>query len=161
MTDDEFKQKLSEVAEWVIPATERETTPAAKKRAGRKSAEQKYQEEHEEVFLNMFEGKNPTMPMMLTKLKIVAVDCEDCGQHCPDGRHTENKRFDTNRPHWRKRCVTCKKNQNPWTGEYDLNSQQSASVWADYLRKTNPRYVKKADQIDCEATNSADQKQAD
>lgn len=146
MTDDEFKQKLSEVAEWKIPDTPRETSLNQKKKRGRKSEEEKFQEAHEIIFRDIHGDVNPTYAPMITKIKCQPVDCEDCGKHCPNGRKTEYKHYDTNRSHWRRRCVTCEKNQNPFTGEYDLSSQKSSSVWADWLRKTNPRYIKKAEQ---------------
>jgi hypothetical protein len=145
LTDDEFKKKLSEVAEWVIPETPRETSLNQKKKRGRKSAEEEFQEAHEEIFLEIHEGRNPTYPPMITRVKCQPVDCEDCGKHCENGRRMEIKQYDTNRIHWRKRCVTCEKNENPWTGEFDLTPQKAATEWAGWLRKTNPRYVKKAE----------------
>lgn len=136
MKDDEFKQKLSEVAEWKIPDTPRETSLNAKKTRGRKSAEEEYQAAHEEAFLEMFNGSNPTYPPMLVKLKIQPVDCGDCGQHCENGRVVESKFYETKDiPHWRKKCVTCGRWENPVTDQFDIeNGTESSVVWSDFLR---------------------------
>lgn len=143
-----FEQKLSEVAEWKIPENQQETSANAKKKRGRKSEEEKYQAAHEEIFMEIHGGVNPTLTPLLTNVKCKPVDCEDCGQHCPNGRVKEMKQYDTNRRHWRQRCVTCDKQQNPWTGEFDLSNQKASHEWSVWLRKTNPRYVKVADRQD-------------
>ena len=83
MKQEDFKQKLSEVAEWKIPETPRETSLNAKKKRGRKSNEDEYMELREEMFYEEFGGVNPTYPPMLTKLKRSATICDDCGDHCP------------------------------------------------------------------------------
>jgi len=142
MNDEEFKKRLSEVAEWVIPKTV--TEKALKKKRGPKPQEEKYQEEHQEVFLDMFNGVNPTTPIAVIKIKIAAVDCEDCGRHCENGRKTETKRYNTHEPHWRKACVTCKMSQNPFTGEWDVPSSRSALVWHDWWRIYNIKKYKKS-----------------
>jgi hypothetical protein len=145
MTNDEFKQKLSEVAEWKLPDTPREASLNAKKKRGRKSAEEKYQDEHEEVFMELFEGTNPTYAPMLTRVKRCAVTCE-CGRICSNGCEKEAKLCQTkDKAVWRWKCKTCGMTQDPYTGEYTLTAQKASIVWGEYLRKCNPVYVKIAE----------------
>lgn len=148
MDDELFKQKLSEVADWRLPDTPRETSLNAKKRRGRKSAEEKYQEAHEETFLEMFEGVNPTYAPMLVKVKVQAVTCEDCGDHCANGRQVELKYYATkDKPHWRRKCVTCKHWENPVTKQFDIdNGTDSSIIWTDFLRDSKGAYKTKKNQ---------------
>lgn len=144
MNNAEFKSKLSEVAVWKIPDTPRETSLNAKKKRGRPSKEELYQEEHEEVFLELFNGENPTYAPMIVKLKIAAVECNDCGRLCENGCHKEKKLYDTaNKPHWRERCLTCNKARNPYTGAFDLTIAQASVVWNSYLRDSKGIYASK------------------
>jgi hypothetical protein len=140
MDNELFKQKLSEVSNWKLP----EITPTgpAKPKRGRKSKEDEYQEAREEMFFDEFGNINPTFPPQLVNLKVQAVDCGDCGEHCPNGRVVETKFYDTkDKPHWRKKCVTCGHWKNPVTGEFDLkNGTESSIVWTDFLRDTKQIY---------------------
>jgi hypothetical protein len=141
MTNDEFKQKLSEVAEWKLPDTPRETSLNQKKKRGRKSAEEKYQDEHQEVFLELFEGVNPTYAPMLTKVKRCAITCDDCGEHCPNGRNKEAKLQEKNgKAAWRQKCLTCNKYQNPFNGKFELTGQAASIKWNDFMRETKGAY---------------------
>ena len=133
-----FKQRLTEVAEWRIPKIK----PTASERragAGRPSKEEQYLEIHEEAFIEMFAGENPTQALELVKVKRCAEDCEDCGRHCEQGRDLENRKFFTYEPHWRKRCLTCGMNQNPYTKKFDLNNTDASGVWNLFLRKIPTR----------------------
>lgn len=145
MDDKLFKQKLSEVAEWKIPDTPRETSLNAKKRRGRKSDEEKYQEEHEQVFMELFDGVNPTYAPMITKLKTQGCDCTDCGRFCDQGRRVEFKHFDTNgTPHWRGSCKTCGLWEDPYTGEFTLTSGTESSIkWQTFHKETKGKYLSK------------------
>lgn len=141
MDDKEFRRRLSEVADWIIPETTRETSLNAKKTRGKKSNEDIYCESREQMFLEEFGGVNPTYPPMLTKVKTAAVDCEDCGRHCANGRKKEAKIHESNNKiHWRTRCVTCNVTKNPYTGEFDLPPGQSSIIWNDFLRQTSSTY---------------------
>lgn len=136
MKDEEFRQRLSEVAEWTIPDTPRETSLNAKKKRGRKSAEEKYQDEHEEIFMEMFQGTNPTYPPMLTKIKHASITCE-CGRVCDNGCEKEAKLYQTKtKNHWRVKCKTCNMTQDPYTGKFDLSPQKASVVWHSFLRET-------------------------
>lgn len=144
MDDAEFKRRLSEVAEWKLPDTPRETSLNQKKKRGRKSAEEKYQDEHEEVFMELFEGVNPTYAPMLLKVKCQPTDCVKCGQHCPNGRQEEKKLYEANKKkHWRTRCVTCGKTENPYTGKFDLTNGNASAVWNSFVRDTKGAYKSK------------------
>lgn len=146
MDDEEFRKRLSEVAEWRIPKTEKEQTIGAKKRRGRKSNDELYMELREEIFHEEFDGINNTVPPMLVRVKVAGTICEDCGEYCPEGRHKEKKLYETggkkNR-HWRERCITCDRQCNPFTGKYDLTNQKASGVWAGYLRETKGMYKTK------------------
>ena len=144
MNDEEFKRRLTEVAEWKIPDTPRETSLNAKKKRGRKSAEDEYQEQREEMFFEEFGGVNPTYAPMITKLKVQGCGCEDCGRFCTEGRTVETKQYESNNiKHWRKRCVTCDHSQNPYTQEFDLKSAEASAVWNIFLRDRKGKYKSK------------------
>lgn len=144
MKDDEFKQKLSEVAEWRIPETVTGTKDGkAKKhrRPGRPSAEDLFLEQQEELFLEQTGGVNPTFPPQITKLKTCSTTCEDCGKFCENGRHAEKKLYQTGaKKNWRERCLTCRKFKNPFTGKFDLTYSQAPLVWTDYLKERKGTY---------------------
>lgn len=143
MDDKEFRQRLSEVAEWKIPKTEQEQTIGAKRRRGRKSNEERYMELREEIFQQEFDGHNPTIAPMLIRIKHTPITCDDCGELCNNGRQKEKKLYETGgkkNSHWRERCITCNRSKNPFTGKFDLSAQQASAVWTSYLRETKGMY---------------------
>lgn len=147
MDDKEFRRKLSEVAEWKIPETPRETSLNAKKKRGRKSNEDEYMELREEIFLEEFGGVNPTYPPMLTKVKPSATTCE-CGRVCETGCQKEAKLYTSKgKNHWRWKCHTCGMTQDPYTGEFCLNSQKASVVWNSFLRETKGAYASKGNLV--------------
>lgn len=140
MTNDEFKKRLSEVAEWEIPKLNATEIKLAKKR-GRPSQEELYQDEHEQEFMAIFEGVNPTATPRLIKVKIQPCTCNDCGEHCPNGRHKEKKIYEANgNRHWRERCLTCGLSQNPFSKKFDLSVAEASSRWANYWRDVKGVY---------------------
>ena len=146
MDNEEFKRRLSEVAEWKLPDTPRETSLNAKKKRGRKSNEEQYMELREEIFHEEFGGVNQTYPPMLVRLKCQPVDCEDCGNSCPNGRKKETKLYETGAKktrNWRERCITCGLHKNPFTGKFELSSQESSYVWTEWLRDRKGEYKSK------------------
>jgi hypothetical protein len=135
MNNEEFKRKLNEVAEWHIPKIKLNGTERRKLR-GRLSNEDKYQDEHEQIFFEIFGGVNPTTTPEITKVRRAACTCEDCGKHCPNGREKEAKLYETNgKKHWREKCLTCKLSMNPRTGVFDLPNATAASEWNGWIRK--------------------------
>lgn len=144
MKDEEFKAKLSEVAVWKLPESPQEDTKNQRKKRGRKTAEELYQEAHEQVFLDLFNGVNPSAPPMLLKLKN-ACDCTDCGQHCPEGRDMTIKRHTSNGiGHWRERCNTCGFSKNPYTGRFDIDGTEASIKWNSFLKDTKGAYKTEA-----------------
>ena len=148
MKDDEFKQKLSEVAEWEIPKLSQTEIKEARQRArGRRSNEELYQEEHEQVFLELFEGVNPTYPPNLTKIKHAPTICE-CGRVCSDGCEKEAKLYQKGKEkYWRWKCKSCGMTQDPYTGEYKLDSIKASVVWNSFLRDTKGAYASKGNKV--------------
>jgi hypothetical protein len=140
MTKDELKQKLSEVAEWRQPRISISDVKRGEQKArgkGRPSREEMYQEEHEEVFADLFKGINPTHPPELVKVYIKPVDCEDCGQHCPNGRQTEIKFYKAvpkHIAHRRDRCLVCNKYKDPNTGEYTLSQGPACQTFLNWAK---------------------------
>ena len=140
MNNDEFKKRLSEIAEWEIPKlTETDLKPIRKK--GRPSEEELYQNEHEQIFMEIYNGVNPTHTPKLGKVKIQPVTCDDCGEHCPNGRRKEKKVYEANgNKHWREKCITCGMSQNPFTKKFDLTVAEASSRWANYWRDVKGVY---------------------
>ena len=147
MKDEEFRKRLSEVADWVIPKTERETSLNAKKKRGRKSAEDQYMEYCEEIFHEQHGGINPTIAPMLLRVKRSAETCRDCGQHCPNGRQTEAKLHTKGKKSaWREKCLTCGMFQNPFNGRFELTGSAASIKFNDFMRDTKNKYKTKGNQ---------------
>lgn len=144
MDDTEYRKKLSEVAEWTLPklsATDTKESLKKRRGRGRPTDEQRYQDAHEEIFLEVHNGINPSHAPVLLKTKNTACTCEDCGDICPEGRKKEKKLYETSgKRNWRERCVTCNRNKNPFTGKFDLTPSEAPHVWTTYLRETKGLY---------------------
>jgi hypothetical protein len=151
MKDEEYKEKLAQVAEWAVPAVAGNGNTKRVKKS-RKTLEAQFQEAHEQEFLELHGGKNPTVHPVLTNVKVQGCMCEDCGRFCENGRKTEKKVYPTNRPHWRERCVTCDMNKNPYSGLYDLTNKDASAYWSNWLRATShkPYAYKKTIRIETE-----------
>lgn len=147
MDDQEFRRRLSEVAEWHIPklsATDIKESEKRKRGRGRPSDEELYQEAHEEIFLDIYNGINPTTAPEILKLKPAECVCEDCGTICPSGRKKEKKLYETGeKRNWREKCLTCNKNKNPYTGKFDLTPSEAPHVWTDFLKDRKGAYKTK------------------
>lgn len=153
MDDKEFRRRLSEVAEWKIPDTPRETSLNQKKKRGRKSNEDEYMELREEMFYEEFGGVNPTYPPMLTRVKRQASCCEDCGVTCPNGRETEAKYHQKNgKAVWRQKCLTCNRFQNPFNGKFELTGTAASIKFNDFMRETKGAYKTKGNERRKEVT---------
>lgn len=147
MDDKLFKQKLTEVAEWRIPKTVTGTVSGdakAPRKRGRPSQEDLYQEAHEQVFLDMFNGENPTFPPQILKVKNSKQTCPDCGVECPFGHHKEIKKYiSNNKVNWRERCCVCNRWKNPYTGQFDLTNSNASQTWNAFLRDSKGIYKSK------------------
>jgi hypothetical protein len=140
MDKQELLQKLSEVAEWQMPKLTPSDIKISKQRGrgkGRPSNEDKYQEEHEEVFLDLFQGINPTMSPELVKVKIKSKDCEDCGIHLAEGRQMQIKFYPATPghiAHRRERCMNCKQYKDPYTGRFELAMGPACQQYLNWAR---------------------------
>lgn len=147
MKDKDFRDLLSQVADWRIPETITGTKDGkAKKirRRGRPSAEDLFLEQQEQEFLNTHGGINETFPPQLTKLKTAAVNCEDCGKHCPNGRKTDLKLYRNRQcSAWRERCQECGLTRDPHTGKFELKAAAASTKWSDFMRETKGTYKSK------------------
>ena len=142
MTDEEFKQKLSEVAEWKLPKLVEITR-------GRGLSKNRYRgkprdvddlsDEEEQPFEPdpdlVKEGTNQTYPPVISKLKIQPVKCEDCGKFCEKGRRKEIQLYFKHRKTFsREKCMTCKKHKDPVTNEFILSPSKSSIVWFTFMK---------------------------
>ena len=140
LTKEELKQKLAEVGEWRQPRISLSDVKRGAQRArgrGRPSSEQLYQEQHEEIFSDLFNGVNPTHAPELVKLHIKPVDCEDCGRHCENGRQMEIKFYKAvpnHIAHRRDRCMVCNKYRDPNTGLYTLSPGPAFQVFLNWSK---------------------------
>jgi hypothetical protein len=138
MTKDEIFQKLNEVAEFRMPKLSPSEIKISKQKQrgkGRPSREEQYQEEHEEVFLDLFQGINPTMTPELVKMHIKPVDCPDCGLHCENGRKMEIKFYPKayrQVAHRRDRCLNCNRYRDPSTGKYTLPQGPASQAYLNW-----------------------------
>lgn len=139
MNDEEFLSKLSEVAEWrqprgqqdaeIIPRPKR-TTKVAKART-LTADEIEYNDDDEYRELPVEEQNFP--PMLLKVKKACA--CEDCGQHCEDGRTVDIRHHQhAGKKCWRKRCTACEQWQDPYTNEFNQTGMENMQQWNKYLR---------------------------
>lgn len=142
MDNEEFKRKLSEVADWHIPKLSPTELKTARRR-GRPSKEDLYQEEHEQTYAELFDGINPTHSIELKRLRIQPVDCPDCGRFCENGRKLERKVYTTGAKHWRERCVNCNKFKNPVSDKYELDSVSASHFFTALHRETLGEYQTK------------------
>jgi hypothetical protein len=146
MNDEEFKRRLSEVAEWEMPKLSDTDVREAKKRArgrGRPTNEELFQQEHEEIFKEIFDGINPTIKPVLTKIIHQPHLCE-CGKICEDGCPKDIKLYHIKgQSHWRQKCLNCGMTQNPYTGKFNLTAQKALGVWTSFLRETKGVYNSK------------------
>lgn len=141
MDDKEFRKRLSEVADWIIPKNNQETTITGKKKRGRKSNDEKYMELREQIFQEEFDGVNNTIAPVVTRVKRCPVTCEDCGAYCPNGREKEAKLHEKNdKKVWRQKCVTCGKFENPFNGKYELTGSAASIKFNDFMRETKGVY---------------------
>ena len=124
MDDEEFKNKLSQVAVWRQPeikldAVQRKKLKTLERRA---AYVQHFDQEDELENYRRFNGVQPTAAPELVKLKFEPKPCEDCS------RTLHKMRLLTIRivngpghsPHIRELCNTCVKYKNQATGEFNI-----------------------------------------
>jgi len=133
MKNDEFKKKLSELAEWQItkPVTSAFVT------ADRDYVEEVWvidKETGQEVVRGLSLASNETLPIQLNAIKAESKPCEYCDQMVTE-QVISLKRFDKPKLHWRKKCSICKQAFNPLNGKFELTETDAAPCWMKYLRK--------------------------
>jgi hypothetical protein len=140
MDKDLYKEKLSQVAEWQIPKltdTDMKLAQKALRGRGRPTKEEQYQDEHQEIFLDLFNGINPTMAPELTRVKIQNTTCEDCGKTCEKGCRKEIKFYKATPGHVAHRRVHCKNcgfYQNPETGVFDIKQGPACQIFLNWAK---------------------------
>jgi len=141
MDNEIYRKKLSEVAEWRIPELKDWEIKEAKAKArgkGRRTNEEKYQEEHEAVFMEIFNGVNPTHNIELVAVKHQPEICPDCNKVCAKGRCQEIKFYSKNPGHINHRRVRCKEcgfYRDPNTGVFDLPQGPSTQVYLNWAKR--------------------------
>lgn len=139
MKNEDFLNKLSEVAEWRQPRGQldaemipRPTRTAKNSKARSLTADLVEYPDDDEYRELPVEEQN--FPPMLLKVKR-ACTCEDCGQHCPNGRTLDIRKHEhAGKKVWRKRCSACESWQDPYTGEFNQNGVDNMQVWNKFLR---------------------------
>jgi len=137
MDEEQFRKRLSQVAEWSIPKLSVEELKQNKR--GRKTNEQQYEEQHQALFNEMFDGINPSYAPKLDAVKTVSETCSDCGLICEKGRKKDFKHYKGKKKNiWRERCVNCSKYKNPYTGQFNMDSTRCQSAITSYVNGTEP-----------------------
>ena len=86
----------------------------------------------------MFNGINPTHTLEVTKVKIAACACDDCGKICGNGCRKEIKFYPATRghiAHRRERCVTCGFYRHPETGLFELPQGPACQIFLNWAKK--------------------------
>lgn len=131
MNDKEYKQKLSQVADWHIPTDAEKPYAKPKRRKKNEDIVELVGEDyHEEIT-----GPNPTLAPAITRLKVQGCQCDDCGKWCEEGRKKEKKLYKTGKNHWREHCLTCNKWKDPVTGDYTLSNIQVSQFFSNMYRE--------------------------
>lgn len=122
MRDEEFKQRLSQVANWHMQRCDKEGKGSYKKKS------------------------DPDVPehLVVTGLKYQAQPCEDCG-NIVQGRRKDIRIYRYGQTNARKEhCLTCDRHKDPYTGEFTCDSGTVASrLWLDYARYNKHNKTKK------------------
>ena len=127
MDEEQYRRRLSEVAEWRIP--EVKLTALEKKQRGRRSNEEQYQEKHEQAFMELFDGVNPTHPIQVDQVKTIAEICQDCGRVCETGRRQEYKLYTGKKGSaWREKCLNCGFFKDPRNGRFNIDCNKAITL---------------------------------
>jgi hypothetical protein len=148
MNNELFLKRLSEVAEWTRPQTGPSGAKSINKRAKEapehpgpiselelaEMTDTEAEQYYERLMAWRESQPNNSVPPEITQLKIQPVDCEDCGQHCENGRRVETRLCSTGRPHWRTRCQVCDRYKDPATGKFTLTPKETHNYLLCYYR---------------------------
>ena len=143
MEQKQFEQLLSQVAEWEYPVSMDDAAETYKIRKLAKDMRKKGATD-EEIIAALEQYRNDTFPAKLVKIIPQAQACPDCGKNCPTGRVVDYRlyRGKKGQQKWCGKCSVCRKQTNPYDGEYSLTNLTAANVWWEWIRTTgveNPR----------------------
>jgi hypothetical protein len=161
MDNDEFLKRLSEVSEWHRPMLGPNGCYSVNKNAKQRELE-KPREITEQELDEMTDSEaqayydalvawretqpNDSLQPEILKVKVQAIDCPDCGRHCPQGRRTERKLHLSGSKHWREKCCECKNYRDPMSGEFTVSCyvahQYLTQVFKPKMGKNNSKYQK-------------------
>lgn len=125
MRDEDFKQKLSEVAVWQEVRADAEGSGGYKKKA------------------------DPDAPSTIKVVKLVyaKTSCEDCGL-AVEGRHKELQVYKNKSVcGLKEKCLTCGLHKDPYTGQFCLNGTQASIKWSSYSKGYKKRYKSKTEKL--------------
>ena len=150
MQEKDFKEKLSEVADWKTAEIKLDSSTKRRlKQVSRKNLdpEELYEIEHELAFYEINGGVNPSYPPTLLEVKVCDTPCDDCGKICKGGRKMQHKKFfKEGGSIWRQKCVSCGMTQHPQTKEFNLDTYHANKVWSLYLNQEGYRNYKQNNQ---------------
>ena len=77
---------------------------------------------------------NPTLGVKIKKIIPIIKSCEDCGLKV-ENRMVTKRLYTFPHNHWRTNCENCRKTRNPETGEFDVDTDRSQSVFIGYFNR--------------------------
>ncbi len=149
MNNDKFLKRLSEVAEWHRPHLGPNGCYSVAKGKTVKTVEHpgaiteleleamtdwEVQQYYDQLMAWQESQPNESVPPEIVKVKVQAVDCEDCGRYCEHGRRTQRKLHENIQRHWREFCTECEQFKNPETGRFDIPKLGSHQFFRNYLK---------------------------
>ena len=157
MNKDEFLKRLSEVSEWHIPmlgpngcysvAKGREKRIEHPGMVTEEELEAMSEHEVKQYYDKLMAWResqpNPSVQPEILAVKIQAKDCEDCGQHCPNGRKTQKKLHDSGSKHWREWCLECQRYRDPLTGEFTVRKEVAHQYLTQFYKPKLGKYKSK------------------
>jgi hypothetical protein len=157
MDEKEFLKRLSEVSEWHRPQTGPNGARSVNKRAKNapqhpgaltqseldEMSDEEAQEYYEQLLAWREAQPNDSVSPEITKVKVQAIDCPDCGQHCPNGRKTERKLHESGAKHWREHCKECQMFKDPLTGQFTLTREASHQYFIQFYKPKQGKYKSK------------------
>lgn len=130
MRDEEFKQKLTEVADWEIPLDSEGSNQHLKL----KKLARLQQQEDVEV--------NDTLSPRILNIKYCESSCEDCGK-IVQGRRKEIQVYRNKSVcGLKEKCVNCGLHKDPYTKEFNLTGIEASIKWNRYAKGITSRYMK-------------------
>jgi hypothetical protein len=158
MNNEEFLKRLTEVSEWHRPhlgpngcysVAKGKTVKTVEHPGAITEAELEAMTEHEvKVYYDQLMAwreaqPNESVQPEITKVKVQAIDCPDCGRHCPEGRRTERKLHESGSRHWREQCKECQMFKDPLTGEFTLSRERSHQYFIQFYKPKQGKYKSK------------------